>query len=66
MLKVIAFKTEKIVGNVNHIRAEIAVDSASDLATECASGVFTQGSIAWDIETGDFYGLDSSGEWVKQ
>ena len=45
---------------------EIAVDSAEDLVTAHKGINFTQGSIAWDISTGDFYGLTSTGDWVKQ
>ena len=43
---------------------EIRCDTASDLPT--ASANWLAGSIAWDIATGDFYGLNSSGTWVKQ
>lgn len=48
-----------------HIRAEISVGSSSELDTETGNYVFTDGSIAWDISTGDFYGL-SGGEWINQ
>jgi hypothetical protein len=48
---------------------ELYLDTASDLPV--ADGgievmLLAQGSIAWDIATGDFYGLNSSGSWVKQ
>lgn len=46
--------------------AEIIVDEASELVTTDGSTIFTAGSIAWVIETGDFYGLTSDGEWMKQ
>lgn len=49
-------------------RMEICVDSASDLPTmnsiTCCK--IAQGSIAWDVSTGDFYGMTSTGEWVNQ
>lgn len=61
-IKFLETKHEK----VNTARVEIAVDSASELVTEYKGITFTQGSIAWDISTGDFYGLDSSGTWYKQ
>ena len=48
-----------------HIRAEISVGSSSELDTQTGNYVFTDGSIAWDISTGDFYGL-SGGEWINQ
>lgn len=49
-------------------RLEIDVDSASDLpAIDAIDGILLyQGSIAWDISTGDFYGLKSDGTWYKQ
>lgn len=53
-------------------RLELALDSAADLpaaenGTVIIDGrVAAQGSIAWDISTGDFYGLNSSGEWINQ
>lgn len=49
-------------------RLEIDVDSASDLpAADDIDGILLyQGSIAWDISTGDFYGLRSDGTWYKQ
>lgn len=49
-------------------RMEICVDTASDLPT--ADGItgckIAQGSIAWDVSTGDFYGMSSTGEWINQ
>ena len=49
-------------------RMEICVDAASDLPS--AGGItgcmIAQGSIAWDVSTGDFYGMTSTGEWVNQ
>jgi hypothetical protein len=48
--------------------AELNCDTSSDLpAVDGLSGrILAQGSIAWDIATGDFYGLNSSGTWVNQ
>lgn len=47
---------------------EIAVDSSSDLptATGLTGHTIAMGSIAWDISTGDFYGMGSDGQWVNQ
>lgn len=49
-------------------RMEICADTASDLPS--ADGItgcmIAQGSIAWDVSTGDFYGMTSTGEWVNQ
>lgn len=49
-------------------RVELDIDSASELPTvDAFDGMrLYQGSIAWDISTGDFYGLNSLGEWYKQ
>lgn len=49
-------------------RMEICADAASDLPTmNSISGCkIAHGSIAWDVSTGDFYGMTSTGEWVNQ
>ncbi len=65
-IKVLNSTHEKMVGKTNYIRAEIIVDSAAELPTEINGNVLTMGSIAWDISTGDFYGLDGSGTWHNQ
>ena len=53
---------------ISVVRAEIDCDTAADIpAYNAVPGKkLAIGSIAWDISTGDFYGLDSSGEWIKQ
>lgn len=61
--KFLQFKEEKSVE-----RMEICVDTIEDLPE--ADGIngclIAQGSIAWDISTGDFYGMASTGEWIIQ
>jgi hypothetical protein len=49
-------------------RVELCVDSANELPAANAfdSMLLAQGSIAWDVSTGDFYGLHSDGTWYKQ
>lgn len=47
------------------LRILACVDSASELVTSLDDKEFTQGSIAWDISTGDIYGLTNN-TWVKQ
>jgi len=42
----------------------VVCDTAKDLPRAQAS--WDMGSIAWVLETGDFYGLNSSGNWVLQ
>lgn len=65
MLKVRSLISEGIIdGKVNGV-AEISVSNTSELATTDGNTVFTDGSIAWVIRTGAFYGLDG-GTWYKQ
>lgn len=59
-VKELSSDTEK-----EHIRALISVSSSSDLATETEDYVFTEASIAWNISTGEIYGL-TGGSWVEQ
>lgn len=61
--KFLQFKEEKSVE-----RMEICVDTIEDLpeADSIPGCKIAQGSIAWDISTGDFYGMASTGEWVIQ
>lgn len=55
-------------GEVSVERMEICVDAASDLPP--ADGItgckIAPGSIAWDVSTGDFYGMTSTGDWINQ
>ncbi len=50
------------------VRMEIDVDTAEEIPdiNGIAGIILYQGSIAWDISTGNFYGLTSSGEWIIQ
>ena len=54
--------------NLRVERMEICVDAASDLPTanSIAGCKIAMGSIAWDVSTGDFYGMTSTGDWVNQ
>lgn len=64
MLKVLSYVRDK-----NTARAEIFVDSTAALATSVQINnetlTLTTGSIAWDVSTGDFYGLVNT-TWHKQ
>ena len=53
---------------VSTVRADIIVDSAEELPDidDISGRILFQGSIAWDISTGDFYALTSTGEWINQ
>lgn len=65
MVKIRSFVPEFSMDGKKHGVAEISVSDSSELVTELGEYVFTEGTIAWDIENGDFYGLKGS-EWVKQ
>lgn len=64
------FIGEEIVNGerLSKVVIEVDCDTSSDLptATELEGRILAQGSVAWDISTGDFYGLNSSGVWIKQ
>lgn len=49
-------------------RMDIDVDTADELPAVDAfpKKIIGMGSIGWVINDGDFYGLNSSGEWIKQ
>ena len=66
-MKIISSRSEGLKNGKNYIRAEIIADSVSDLTVEGISNYhFTFGSIAWVVGSAEWYGLDSSGNWVKQ
>lgn len=48
--------------------AELAVDTKTELPT--AAGIegrkLSPASLAWEISSGEFYGLESDGKWVNQ
>lgn len=50
------------------VQVEIDCDAVSDIpAYNAISGTeMVMGSIAWIINTGEFYGLNSVHEWIKQ
>ena len=67
----ISIRNEKFIkyeNNLSVVRMEIDIDSAEELPeTNYFSGrTLSQGSIAWDISTGNFYGMTSLGEWILQ
>lgn len=66
-VKIIASRSEGMKDGKNYMRAEIVADSVSDLTVEGISNYhFTFGSIAWVVDSAEWYGLDSSENWVKQ
>ena len=66
-MKLIAMEVERTQGVTKYARCEITVKAASELAATWPNRniAFTEGSIAWDISTGDFYGF-MDGSWYKQ
>lgn len=71
----IRIRSERFIKNVEvegvtkaYVVAEIDCDTASDLpeVDEISGRLLAMGSIAWDISTGDFYGLNSGGVWNNQ
>ena len=61
--KFIRFQGDKSVE-----RMSIDCDTAADLPAVDAIPkiIIGQGSIAWDISTGDIYGMQTNGTWKKQ
>lgn len=47
-------------------RMEIDVDTAEELPVKIKGVKLGQGSIAWCINDGEFYGMNSEGEWINQ
>jgi hypothetical protein len=67
MIKIRDFIEKTSNDGNQHIIADLMIDSASELPSqEYAGYVLDMGSIAWDISTGEFYGLDSDGVWHNQ
>ena len=66
-MKIIHSYSEKIVGTVNYIRADLMVDTTADLPAPDDFNNFhlTMGSIAYVINDADYYVLNSSGTWIK-
>lgn len=60
----------KYEGNTNYVRYEFDIDAASELSGLAAAvdpgTTIAQGSIAWVIGTGEFYGMTAAGNWVNQ
>ena len=68
MISIIKQKFIRFDNGKSVVLAEICVDTAEELpnADGITGRLLVQGSLAWDISTGDFYGLNSSGEWINQ
>ena len=64
------FDIIKYEDGYNYVLGECTVSDVSELNTEIISDgknfKLTEGCVCWDISTGDFYGLNSSDEWIKQ
>lgn len=68
MIEIIREKYLRPEEDLDLTRCEICVDTAEELPGiyDFSGKKLAQGSIAWDISTGDLYGLNSSGEWYNQ
>ncbi len=68
MLEIINEKYLRSESDTIVVRAELCVDSAEELpeADGIAGRLLAAGSLAWDISTGDIYGLTGAGEWAAQ
>ena len=60
----------KYEGGKNVVRYEFDIDAASELTGLIDAidpdTIIAQGSIAWAIGSGEFYGMTAAGEWVNQ
>ena len=68
MYTILNSKFIKFEGSKSIQRVEIVCDTEADLPTpeEIDSEGFTVGSLAWTVETGSIYGLNSAGDWINQ
>lgn len=68
MLTILKEKFMSFNGERSLVIAELAVDSKTELpAEEGVEGrIISQGTIAWEISTGDLYGFGGDGKWVNQ
>lgn len=66
-IKIIHSNSEKIVGTVNYIRADLMVDTAAELpAVDGIQNFHLQmGSVGYVINDSAFYVLNSAGSWIK-
>lgn len=66
MTNILKSTSEGIKNGKNYVRAELIVDDVSELTIEGINNYhFTFGSIAYAINQGKIYILDSSGEWQE-
>lgn len=65
MLKILSFTVINQKGNEKEVVAEISVSTADELTTTYKDFTFLEPTIAWVVQTGDFYAL-SGGSWYKQ
>lgn len=66
---IVRINSQKILlDGTTQIIADIDVDTAADLPEQdgIEGGILGMGSIAHDISTGDYYAMNSGGEWYNQ
>lgn len=68
MVTILKEKFRSFEDSKSVVVAELAVDAKTDLPVPSGiSGrILSHGTLAWEITTGDFYGLGSDGKWVNQ
>ena len=68
MITILRERFRSFDGERSVVAAELAVDAKTDLpaAAGISGRILSQGTIAWEIGTGDFYGFRSDGKWVNQ
>lgn len=68
MISIINEQFIRFEGERSVVVAELRVDSSDELpdANALSGKTLSQGSLAWDISTGNFYALKSTGEWINQ
>ena len=66
-MKKIIFIYEKIDGSPRKIRADIIVSTSAELPATTGFTDFelTAGTVAYVIQTGEFYVLDANGKWYN-
>ncbi|MCR4793744.1 MAG: hypothetical protein K5898_00915 [Ruminococcus sp.] len=68
MLTILKEKFRSFDGERSLVIAELAVDVKTELpqANGVEGRMISQGTIAWEISTGDLYGFGGDRKWVNQ
>lgn len=68
MMNLLSVANEQVLANQKLARVEVSVTAASELigVTSGFGYEWKDGSLGWDITTGDFYALKADGTWYNQ